>query len=216
MFRHNIRQAGLFARRAFSSYSRSTSYNSKAHLRPVIGLAAPVVGYLGYQAFINNPIKNESIAGEISENEVQTPDAHLLSTSDVENSRRKEAEDEVVQQANDNNNNIDQANSETPQQEGEEAPQSAFNPETGEINWDCPCLGGMAHGPCGEEFKTAFSCFVYSTAEPKGMECVEKFQAMQNCFREHPEVYSEEIRDEPAPTDGLEQQPSEQPTNQDN
>jgi len=30
----------------------------------------------------------------------------------------------------------------------EEAGQEgAFNPETGEINWDCPCLGGMAHGP---------------------------------------------------------------------
>ena len=54
--------------------------------------------------------------------------------------------------------------------------QGAFNPETGEINWDCPCLGGMAHGPCGEEFKTAFSCFVYSTEEPKGMDCIEKFQ----------------------------------------
>lgn len=54
--------------------------------------------------------------------------------------------------------------------------QGAFNPETGEINWDCPCLGGMAHGPCGEEFKTAFSCFVYSDEEPKGMECIDKFQ----------------------------------------
>lgn len=54
--------------------------------------------------------------------------------------------------------------------------QGAFNPETGEINWDCPCLGGMAHGPCGEEFKTAFSCFVYSNEEPKGMDCIEKFQ----------------------------------------
>lgn len=54
--------------------------------------------------------------------------------------------------------------------------QGAFNPETGEINWDCPCLGGMAHGPCGEEFKTAFSCFVYSKEEPKGMDCIEKFQ----------------------------------------
>ena len=52
----------------------------------------------------------------------------------------------------------------------------AFNPVTGEINWDCPCLGGMAHGPCGEEFKTAFSCFVFSEEEPKGMDCIEKFQ----------------------------------------
>lgn len=54
--------------------------------------------------------------------------------------------------------------------------QAAFNPETGEINWDCPCLGGMAHGPCGEEFKTAFSCFVFSETDPKGMDCIDKFQ----------------------------------------
>lgn len=31
----------------------------------------------------------------------------------------------------------------------------------GQINWDCPCLGGMAHGSCGSEFKDAFSCFHY-------------------------------------------------------
>lgn len=34
----------------------------------------------------------------------------------------------------------------------------------------------MAHGPCGEEFKAAFSCFVYSNEEPKGMDCIDKFQ----------------------------------------
>lgn len=73
---------------------------------------------------------------------------------------------------------------------------SAYNPETGEINWDCPCLGGMAYGPCGEEFKTAFSCFVYSEAEPKGINCVEKFSAMQNCFRQYPDYYAEQIKDE--------------------
>jgi len=60
--------------------------------------------------------------------------------------------------------------------EQEAAQQGAFNPETGEINWDCPCLGGMADGPCGEEFKAAFSCFVHSTEEPKGMDCIDKFQ----------------------------------------
>lgn len=54
--------------------------------------------------------------------------------------------------------------------------QAAFNPETGEINWDCPCLGGMAYGPCGEEFRAAFSCFVYSKEEPKGMDCIDKFK----------------------------------------
>lgn len=60
--------------------------------------------------------------------------------------------------------------------ESEAGQEAAFNPETGEINWDCPCLGGMAHGPCGEEFKAAFSCFVYSNEEPKGIDCIEKFK----------------------------------------
>lgn len=61
--------------------------------------------------------------------------------------------------------------------ESEASQEAAFNPETGEINWDCPCLGGMAHGPCGEEFKAAFSCFVYSNEEPKGIDCIEKFKS---------------------------------------
>ncbi|KAJ2317274.1 Oxidoreductase, partial [Coemansia sp. RSA 2681] len=79
----------------------------------------------------------------------------------------------------------------------EEGGQSqAFNPETGEINWDCPCLGGMAQGTCGEQFKTAFSCFIYSEAEPKGMDCVDAFKAMQDCFRAHPEEYANEIGDD--------------------
>ncbi|KAK0621990.1 hypothetical protein B0T17DRAFT_535592 [Bombardia bombarda] len=80
--------------------------------------------------------------------------------------------------------------------EQEAAAQGAFNPETGEINWDCPCLGGMADGPCGEEFKAAFSCFVYSTDEPKGMDCIDKFQHMQDCFRKYPDVYGAEIADD--------------------
>ncbi|KAI5305583.1 hypothetical protein KEM56_003988 [Ascosphaera pollenicola] len=78
----------------------------------------------------------------------------------------------------------------------EASSQGAFNEETGEINWDCPCLGGMAHGPCGEEFKAAFSCFVYSKEEPKGMDCIEKFKGMQDCFRKHPEIYGSELEEE--------------------
>lgn len=77
--------------------------------------------------------------------------------------------------------------------EGDEESSSAgaFDPVTGKINWDCPCLGGMAHGPCGMQFREAFSCFVFSEEEPKGMDCVEKFKAMQDCFRENPDVYGE-------------------------
>ncbi|ORX96567.1 hypothetical protein K493DRAFT_314437 [Basidiobolus meristosporus CBS 931.73] len=85
---------------------------------------------------------------------------------------------------------------ETTATEEEQDQTAAFDPVTGEINWDCPCLGGMAKGPCGEEFKEAFSCFVKSGAEPKGIDCVEKFSAMQNCFREHPEEYSDVLDDD--------------------
>src|ERR1041384_6834668 len=73
--------------------------------------------------------------------------------------------------------------------DNEESQSGAFNPETGEINWDCPCLGGMAKGSCGEQFKAAFSCFIYSTAEPKGVDCLEQFQKMKDCFRQHPDEY---------------------------
>lgn len=80
--------------------------------------------------------------------------------------------------------------------EAEAQGEGAFNPETGEINWDCPCLGGMAHGPCGPEFREAFSCFIYSQEEPKGMECIEKFQGMRDCFQQHPEVYADELMED--------------------
>ncbi|KAJ3909169.1 hypothetical protein F5879DRAFT_1037707, partial [Lentinula edodes] len=86
--------------------------------------------------------------------------------------------------------------SEAETEASDSASQGAYNPETGEINWDCPCLGGMAYGPCGPEFREAFSCFIYSEEEPKGINCVEKFQAMQTCFRAHPEVYADEIMDD--------------------
>lgn len=77
---------------------------------------------------------------------------------------------------------------------GDDAEQKgAYDPETGEINWDCPCLGGMAHGPCGEEFKEAFSCFVYSETDPKGIDCIKKFENMRSCFKRHPEHYKDEL-----------------------
>ncbi|KAG5459294.1 MAG: hypothetical protein BJ554DRAFT_318 [Olpidium bornovanus] len=89
--------------------------------------------------------------------------------------------------------------------EGSGAEGGAYNPETGEINWDCPCLGGMANGPCGEQFKAAFSCFVYSTSEPRGVDCVDRFRAMQDCFKEHPEAYASHLTDDDYDGDGVEE-----------
>ena len=93
--------------------------------------------------------------------------------------------------------------------EEEAAGEGAFNPETGEINWDCPCLGGMAHGPCGPEFREAFSCFVFSNEDPKGMDCIDRFQNMQQCFQKYPEVYKGELEDDEEMNAGLEQERQE-------
>ncbi|KAL7297417.1 hypothetical protein TKK_0009796 [Trichogramma kaykai] len=65
----------------------------------------------------------------------------------------------------------------------------------GEINWDCPCLGGMPNGPCGTEFREAFSCFINSTNESKGSECVDAFNAMLGCMGKYPELYSNKSTD---------------------
>ncbi|GJQ85083.1 hypothetical protein Trydic_g15771 [Trypoxylus dichotomus] len=72
-----------------------------------------------------------------------------------------------------------------------------------------PC--GMATGPCGVEFRNAFSCFHYSTAEPKGSDCFDLFKTMQNCMKQFPTLYSKDLGDEeenmhmldqPAPDEG--------------
>lgn len=74
--------------------------------------------------------------------------------------------------------------------------QEAYNAETGEINWDCPCLGPMVQPPCGDKFKEAFSCFVYSKEEPKGSECIAQFREMQLCFQAHPEIYGADMEED--------------------
>ncbi|KAJ3152456.1 Oxidoreductase [Geranomyces michiganensis] len=80
--------------------------------------------------------------------------------------------------------------------DAEDAAEEAYNEETGEINWDCPCLENMTKEPCGDKFKAAFSCFVYSKEEPKGSDCIDQFREMQKCFREHPEQYAAELGDD--------------------
>jgi len=79
---------------------------------------------------------------------------------------------------------------------------------SGEINWNCPCLGGMASGPCGTEFKDAFSCFHYSKEEVKGSNCLEQFRVMQECLQRYPELYPQDDEKEP-PQDSAE---NDQPT----
>lgn len=49
----------------------------------------------------------------------------------------------------------------------------------------------MATGPCGVEFRDAFSCFHYSDAEPKGSDCYDAFKTMQDCMSQYPAVYNQ-------------------------
>eukprot|EP00088_Acartia_fossae_P066355 TRINITY_DN8222_c0_g1_i15.p1 TRINITY_DN8222_c0_g1~~TRINITY_DN8222_c0_g1_i15.p1 ORF type:complete len:231 (+),score=67.43 TRINITY_DN8222_c0_g1_i15:50-742(+) len=85
----------------------------------------------------------------------------------------------------------------------------------GEINWNCPCLGGMAVGPCGVEFREAFSCFHYSTADPKGSDCIEKFADMQVCMAQYPELYDKKDEPDPNETDAKPAAEGEAATNND-
>ena len=50
-------------------------------------------------------------------------------------------------------------------------------------------------GPCGLEFREAFSCFHYSTSEVKGSECLEQFAKLQMCMKDFPELYEEKKQD---------------------
>lgn len=50
----------------------------------------------------------------------------------------------------------------------------------------------MASGPCGSQFKEAFSCFHYSKEEVKGSECIDHFRNMQECMQKFPELYPQE------------------------
>lgn len=47
----------------------------------------------------------------------------------------------------------------------------------------------MASGPCGVQFREAFSCFHYSEMQPKGSECYDAFKTMQECMSEYPDLY---------------------------
>jgi len=159
----------------------------------VVGIAATVGGTFLTWQLIEGKRKIALDALSKEQTASTSTSARLGSTPKVLPSPALQEEDTGVFEGEDIR--PDDVESPEAQEEGE-SPGGAYDPITGEINWDCPCLGGMAHGPCGQQFRDAFSCFVYSEEEPKGINCVEKFKLMQDCFREHPDVYAEEIADD--------------------
>lgn len=192
---------------------------------PYITVSACAITSATIYYYLTNKVKNddESKSGNVNGNEENSKkNDTLIEVIDIIDSKSNKIVEEIIEvvkpaELNENNDTVEfvepvaeieiitdgdnevikgEETIESVADEANDEKSGAFNEETGEINWDCPCLGGMAHGPCGEEFKAAFSCFVYSKEEPKGIECIDKFKNMQDCFRKYPDVYSEELRDD--------------------
>ncbi|KAH8723603.1 hypothetical protein GQ44DRAFT_619835 [Phaeosphaeriaceae sp. PMI808] len=186
------------ARRYISTAPPTQKSRSWKSLAARLGIAGTIIYYyVTTDVFAEEP---RQLVQALPETETETEQLPTIEAIAAERQKRKAIQAQLELQA--------QKEAESAQQnaapinggqggmediEEEAGQQGAFNPETGEINWDCPCLGGMADGPCGEEFKAAFSCFVHSTEEPKGMDCIDNFKIMQNCFRKYPEVYGSEL-----------------------
>ena len=56
------------------------------------------------------------------------------------------------------------------------------------------CPGGMGtEGPCVEEFRSAFSCWMFSAADDqggeKGDDCVDHFFSMSNCMQQNEVIF---------------------------
>ena len=70
------------------------------------------------------------------------------------------------------------------------------------------------------EFRDAFSCFHYSTSEPKGSDCIDNFRKMQECMMAYPVLYPMDDKSEPvdepdtaqAPPTGGEKDQFEEPS----
>ncbi|KDP40464.1 hypothetical protein JCGZ_24463 [Jatropha curcas] len=61
---------------------------------------------------------------------------------------------------------------------------------------ECPCIADLRNSPCGLQFSDAFLCFLKSTAEEKGSDCVHPFVALQNCMKANPDAFSKDVLEE--------------------
>ncbi|KAA8611737.1 mitochondrial intermembrane space import and assembly protein 40 [Pyrenophora tritici-repentis] len=176
-----------------------------------LGIAGAIIYYYNtVDVFADEP---RQLAQPLPETEVESEHLPTIESISEERKRRQAVQaqlDAQKQKEAEARSSSGEGDIEGLEEEADQ--QGAFNPETGEINWDCPCLGGMAHGPCGDQFKAAFSCFVYSKEEPKGMDCIDKFKDMQNCFREYPEVYGSELDSDADEEDDMSATPASEAT----
>lgn len=55
----------------------------------------------------------------------------------------------------------------------------------------CPCIDDIKAGPCGASFIGAFSCFIRSQSRGAEVDCLDQFNAMQQCMGKHPEAFAD-------------------------
>ncbi|VVB17492.1 unnamed protein product [Arabis nemorensis] len=75
---------------------------------------------------------------------------------------------------------------------------------------DCPCIADLRNGSCGSQFSEAFRCFLMSTAEEKGTDCVHPFVALQSCIKANPDAFSKEVLEDGEKPEKKEEQPPAQ------
>ncbi|CAL5195745.1 unnamed protein product [Lathyrus oleraceus] len=66
---------------------------------------------------------------------------------------------------------------------------------------ECPCIADLRSGACGFQFSEAFLCFLKSTSEEKGSDCVNSFVALQSCIKANPDAFSKDILGEDESTE---------------
>jgi hypothetical protein len=50
-----------------------------------------------------------------------------------------------------------------------------------------PPTAELRDGPCGQPFVSAFTCFIKSEHEEKGMDCIDHFKSFHECLNKHPD-----------------------------
>ncbi|PWA72803.1 CHCH-like protein [Artemisia annua] len=60
------------------------------------------------------------------------------------------------------------------------------------LDLDHPFIQGLRSGQCGSQFSDSFLCFLESTHEVKGSDCVHAFMALQRCFKANTNAYPKE------------------------
>lgn len=77
---------------------------------------------------------------------------------------------------------------------------AGFVQPNGELNFGCPCVGGLHAGPCGYEMREFISCNFYNSKDqedPRGQNCEDKMFTMMQCIDKHEEYYKHKMSSDP-------------------